>query len=634
MFDFVRKHTRIMQFLLFLLIFPSFVLFGIDGYNRFVEKGEAVAVVDGHDITRAEWDAAHRNEVERLRASLPGVDVKLFDSPEARYGTLDRLVRERLMQVAAQRLHLGVSDQRLAAELQQSPAIASLRKPDGTLDMERYKQLVGAQGMTPEMYENRLRADLSSRQVINAVVGSGFATPAVAGVALGAYFQQREVQWTVFKPADYAARLQPTEQDLQEHYQKNAAQFQTTETVDIEYVVLDLATVQKSIVLQEADVKTYFEQNQSRLAAQEERRASHILFAVDAKAAAADREKVRERAKGVLAEAKKTPKRFADLARKYSQDPGSASKGGDLDYFARGAMVKPFEEAVFALKEGQISDLVESDFGYHIIQLTDIRLPKQASFSAQRPGLEAELRKQQAQRKFAEQAEQFTNLVYEQSDSLQPAAERLKLDIRKASGLTRQASGAGPLQNPKLLAAVFSADAIEKKRNTEALEVGPYQLVAARVIRHTPASTVPYEQIKDRVRQTWSVEAAAAAARRAGQDKLNAWKAAPDSASLGAAVVMSRETPDKWPAALVDAVMRAPTQSLPAWVGADLGAQGYAVARLNKVLPTPDMAARQQERAQFAQWMSAAEGLAYYNHLKDVYKVVIKEPRPTPAAQP
>ena len=310
MFDFVRKHNRIMQFLLFLLIFPSFVLFGIDGYNRFVEKGEAVAVVDGHDITRAEWDAAHRNEVERLRVSMPGVDAKLFDSPEARYGSLDRLVRERLLQAAAQGLRLGVSDQRLATELQQSPAIASLRRPDGTLDMERYRQLVGAQGMAPEMYENRLRADLSTRQVINGVMGSTFAPALLSGVALEAYFQQREAQWTLFKPSDFAARLKPTEQELQAHYQQQAARYQTAESVDIEYLLLDLNAVQKKVVLNEADVRTYFEQNQSRLQAKEERRASHILFAVDAKAAQAERDQGRAKAQQVLTTLKQSPKRF------------------------------------------------------------------------------------------------------------------------------------------------------------------------------------------------------------------------------------------------------------------------------------------------------------------------------------
>ena len=321
MFDFVRKHTRIMQLLLFLLIFPSFVLFGIDGYNRFVEKGEAVAVVDGQDITRAEWDAAHRNEVERLRASMPGLDAKLFDSPEARYGTLDRLVRERLLQIAATKMHMGVSDQRLATELQQSPAIASLRRADGTLDMERYRQLVGAQGMTPEMYENRLRAELAMRQVVNGVIATSFTPQSLSGVALDAYFQQREAQWTLFKPADFVARLKPSEQDLQAHYQQNAARYQTAESVDIEYVLLDLATAQQGVVLSDADVRTYFEQNQSRLQSKEERRASHILFTVDAKAPQAERDKVKAQATQVLDTLKQSPKRFAELAKQYSKDP-------------------------------------------------------------------------------------------------------------------------------------------------------------------------------------------------------------------------------------------------------------------------------------------------------------------------
>lgn len=633
MFDFVRKHNRIMQVLLFLLIFPSFVLFGIDGYNRFVEKGEAVAVVDGHDITRAEWDAAHRNEVERLRASMPNIDAKLFDSPEAKYGSLDRLVRERLLQAAAQRLRLDVSDQRLATELQQSPAISSLRRPDGTLDMERYRQLVGAQGMTPEMYENRLRADLAMRQVVNGVMGSSFAPAAVSNVALEAYFQQREAQWVTFKPSDYTAKLKPTEDELRQHYQQNAAKYQTPESVDIEYLMLDLATAQKLVTINESDLRTYFEQNQARLQAKEERRASHILFAVDAKASQEERDKVRAQAAQVLAELKKAPKRFAELARQHSKDPGSATKGGDLDFFARGAMVKGFEEAAFGLDKGAISGLVETEFGYHIIQVTDIRQPKQASFESQRAGLESELRRQLAQRKFAELADQFTNLVYEQSDSLQPAAERLKLDVRKITGVTRLSALAAPLNNPKFMAALFSADALDKKRNTEAVELGANQLVSARVLHHVPAATLPYDKVKDSVRQSWQVQAAIAAARQAGQEKLAQWKSAPGGANLGKPEVLTRATPGKWPTPLLEAVMHAPAQTLPAWVGADLGQQGYAVARIGKVMAAPDLAARQQERVQLAQWVGTAEGLAYYNYLKERFKVVIKEPRPT-AAQP
>ncbi|NCW40841.1 MAG: peptidyl-prolyl cis-trans isomerase [Betaproteobacteria bacterium] len=488
--------------------------------------------------------------------------------------------------------------------------------------------------MTPEMYENRLRAELAMRQVVNGVIATSFTPQSLSGVALDAYFQQREAQWTLFKPADFVARLKPSEQDLQAHYQQNAARYQTAESVDIEYVLLDLATAQQGVVLSDADVRTYFEQNQSRLQSKEERRASHILFTVDAKAPQAERDKVKAQATQVLDTLKQSPKRFAELAKQYSKDPGSASKGGDLDYFARGAMVKPFEDAAFSLAQGKISELVETEFGYHIIQITDIRQPKLPSFDAQKATLEAELRKQQAQRKFAELAEQFTNLVYEQSDSLKPAAERLKLEVRKLEGVTRQSPLAAPLNNPKLLAAVFSADAVEKKRNTEAIEVGASQLVSARVVRHVPAAALPFDKVQDKVRQSWLEQASLAAARQAGQDKLTAWKADSAQATLGSSEVMTRASANKWPPALLDAVMLAPAQTLPAWVGADLGPQGYAVARVNKVLPAPDLSSRQQERAQFAQWMSTAEGLAYYNHLKERYKVVIKAPRPSLGTQP
>ena len=188
MFDFVRKHTRIMQLILFLLIFPSFVLFGLEGYNRFKEKGEPVAKVDGHSILQGDWDAAHKQEVDRIRQQMPTLDAKLLESPAARYTTLERMVRDRVLQAAAAQSNLGASDQRLARELQQNELIAALRGPDGKLDMARYRQLVGAQGMTPEMFEASVRADLSARQVLAGLGGNSFAVPALASLALNAYF--------------------------------------------------------------------------------------------------------------------------------------------------------------------------------------------------------------------------------------------------------------------------------------------------------------------------------------------------------------------------------------------------------------------------------------------------------------
>jgi peptidyl-prolyl cis-trans isomerase D len=221
--------------------------------------------------------------------------------------------------------------------------------------------------------------------------------------------------------------------------------------------------VASKISLSEADLRAYYEQNNASLAQQERRRASHILLTVDASAAEADKAKVRQQAEALLAELRQAPDRFAELARTRSQDPGSAAQGGDLDFFQRSDMVKPFADAVFALQKGAISDVVETEFGFHIIRLTDIRTPAPEPFDAARPRLETELKRQQAQRQYAEAAEDFSNMVYEQSDALAPAADKLGLVVRQASNVLRtgpsDANAHPALANPKVLTALFAADA-------------------------------------------------------------------------------------------------------------------------------------------------------------------------------
>ena len=632
MFDFIRKHTKWTMALLFLLIVPSFVLVGMNSSRQSGSDGGVVAKVDGKEITQPEWDRAHLKEVDRLRASMPTLDPKLLDSPQARYATLERMVQERVITAAAQKFKLTTSDQRLARELQQSPEIASLRSPAGVLDMDRYRQLLASQGMSPEMFEASVRADLSGRQVLGAIAVSGFSANSAADMALNAYFEKREIQVARFNTADYATKLTPTDADLDQFYKANEKLFQAPEEASIEYVVLDLDSVTKSIAVNEADLKTYYDQNVQRLSSAEERRASHILIESPKTAPAADRAKAKAKAQELLALVTKSPETFADVARKNSQDTGSAPNGGDLDFFSRGAMVKPFEDAAFAMKKGEISALVESDFGYHIIQLTDIRAPKQRSFEAMRPELEADLRKQQAQKKFSETAEAFSNGVYEQSDSLKPVAERLKLDVKTASKVTRQlaAGTTGILANPKFLNALFSPDAIEKKRNTEAIDVGSSQLVSGRIVQYTPARTLALAEVKDAVRMRWLAQRGAEEARKDGEAKLAAWKAAPATASLPAAFVISRNQAQQLPVPLVDAAMRAETAVLPSFSGVDLGAQGYAIVKVGKVVPrdAPLEAVAKQERTQYGQWWTSAESLAYYNGLKARFKAEILVPKP------
>jgi peptidyl-prolyl cis-trans isomerase D len=498
--------------------------------------------------------------------------------------------------------------------------------------MARYRQLVGARGMSPEMFEAGIRQDLSSRQVLAGVGGTSFATFAQARAAIDAFLEKREVQVARFDAADFASKVNPTDADIEAFYKANPAMFQAPEQADIEYVMLDAESIMKSLPVNEQDLKTYYEQNVSRIGGVEERRASHILIAAAKDAPAAERAKAKAKAEEVLAQAKKSPDSFAELAKKYSQDPGSAAKGGDLDYFTRGAMTKPFEDAVFGMKTGDISGPVETEFGFHIIKLTDVKAPKQKTFEELRPELEAELKKQQAQKKFAELADTFSNGVYEQADSLKPVADRLKLEIRTASNVQRNPApgNKGPLGNPKFLSALFAPDSLEKKRNTEAVEVAPNTLVSGRVVKYTPARTLPLAEVKDRVRERVVAARAAELAKTEGKQKLAAWKANPAAASLPASVTVSRQDAQKQPSAVVEAALRADPGALPAFVGVDLGEQGYAVVKVDKVVPRDPPAPEQakQELDQYTKWWSAAENLAYYNLLKERFKVKIELPKP------
>lgn len=632
MFDYIRNNTRLMGILLALFIVPAFVLVGVDGYSNMGGRGETVAVVAGAPIKQEEWDAAHRTEVDRMRASQPNLDLKLFDTDQARFATLERLIRDRVLATAAQKFKLATSDQKLARDLQSNEAIAALRKPDGTLDMDRYRQLLAAQGMSPEMFEAQMRQDLSQQQVLQAVAASSIATPAVANVALQAFFERREVQWLRFDPATYRDKVKVTDDEVAAYFNANPAQFQAAEQADVQYVVLDLDTVMQGIAISDADLKAYYDQNANRYSTKEERRASHILISAAATAPAAEREAAKAKATDLLAQVRKSPDTFAAVAKQHSQDPGSAPGGGDLSFFQRGAMVKSFEDAAFALAKGDISDVVESEFGYHIIRLTDVRAGVQRPLEAVKAEITAELKRQLAQKEFASKAEQFANLVYEQSDSLAPVVERLKLKLQTAERVGRTPGPTVPpaLANAKVLDALFSADSIEKKHNTESIETGTNQLVSARVVAHRPAHTLPLDEVKGQVRDRLVSQKAQAMAREAGEKILEAGKAGDASVKLSAAQVVSRDKPQNLSPKELTSVLRADMAAAPAWLGVDLGAQGYGVYKVVRVLereaPKADLAA--QELRQYGQWWGSAEGAAYLNSLKKLFKVEIKVPRP------
>ena len=376
--------------------------------------------------------------------------------------------------------------------------------------------------------------------------------------------------------------------ELEAYYKGHADAFRSPEQARIEYVVLDLAALSGDAALPEADLRQYYEQNKARFTAAEQRRARHILIQADKDKPKAERDKAKAKAEKLLEQARRDPKTFADLAKSNSDDPGSAAIGGDLGFFARGAMVKPFEDAAYALKPGEISPVVETDYGYHIIQLEAVQGGDTKAFEAVRPEIERDVRLQQAQRRWAESAEQFSNTVYEQSDSLKPVIDKFKLKLQTAT-VTRQAApgAAGPLASAKLLESIFGNDSLKQKRNTDAVEVGPQQMVSARVLEHMPARVRPLDEVREEVRNRVALEQAQAQATKAGEALLARLKteAAAVAPTLQPAVTVSRDQPGNLQPEVLNALLAADPAKLPQAVGVALPGEGYVVALVEAVLP-------------------------------------------------
>ncbi|MDQ2928211.1 MAG: peptidylprolyl isomerase [Pseudomonadota bacterium] len=627
MFDFFRRHTRALQFVLVLLVFPSFIFFGIQGYSRFSGNDQkSVAQVAGQKISQAEFDSSLRDRVERARRQMPGLDAKLFDTPEMRHLALDALIRDRVLLVAADKLRLTPTDERLNSLFKSDPQFAQLRNPDGSLNRDTIASL----GMSSEGFAERLREDLARRQVLQGLSDTVIAPASAASAALDAMYQRREVQVQRFDAKDFLAKVAPTDSEIDAYYKDpaHAEQFQSPEQESIEYVVLDPETLKKDVVVPEEDLRKYYTENEKRYTTPDERRASHILVKADKDAPKAERDKAKAKAESLLAEVRKNPSSFAEIAKKNSDDEGSAAKGGDLDFFGRGAMVKPFEDAAFSLKPGEISNVVESDFGYHIIQLNATRGGQKKSFEEARPEIESEIRGQLAQKRFSDAAVEFGDTVYEQSDSLKPAADKWKLEIKRADHVTRQpvAGTTGPLGNAKFLEALFSSDATKNKHNTKAIDIGANQLASGRVVQYTPAHQLPLADVKEKIRAQLASIQAAALARKAGAERLVAARAAPAAALSDNTQIVSRAQPRDLPPTVLDAILKAPAAALPTFVGVDLGPQGYLVAKITKLLGRdPSVGDAAKGRSQYAQVWGDAVAQAYYAALKARYKVTVNE---------
>jgi peptidyl-prolyl cis-trans isomerase D len=578
MFEAVRSNKRIAQFILALLVVP-FAFFGMDAYFSNGPRGSEVARVGGSKISVVEFDQALREQQARLRQAMGGeVDRAMLDSEAIRRSVVESLVNQRLLALHAAESHLIVTPQQLQQVIAGVPAFQT----DGHFSIERYDAAIRAQGMTPAVFEARVAQDLRVQQMSGAVGESAFASRTSARRFLAAQLEERKVREIKFPPDRFVSEVKLAEDAARQYYDANPSRFERPARLRADYVVFDQEAVGHQIAIPDEEVRKYYDANTSRFGQPEERNVRHILITAAADAPADEVAKAAEKAAAILAQLRKNPARFTELAKAESQDPGSAEKGGELGFFGRGVMPKPFDDAAFSLEKGKISDVVRSDFGFHILEVVDIKPATIRSFEAAKGEIVEELKRQAAGRRFAELAEQFTNMVYEQSDSLEPVAEALKLEIRHADWTTREGA-IGEFRNEKLLNTLFSEESVKNRRNVEAIEVASGTLVSARVTDFEPAQRLPFEQTKAEIeRQLRSEEAAKLAVAR-GEAALAALvkgEAAP--AEWSEVQTLQRGKSALAPAA-IEAVFGAPAGKLPAHVGVATPDGGYSVFRIEEV---------------------------------------------------
>lgn len=622
-----RTHKRWMMFIAMIFIIPSFVVTGIYSYNRMSDSENDLATVGDTSITMMDFDNAKRQYLDNFRRQM-GQSFKpnMLDTAEARASILAALISDRAisLEIASEYMNVGEAD---AINLvKQAPAF----QRDGKFSTEAYQQFLNSMGKSDEQFVLELRRDLTRQMLLSAVSQTTQASNTVAQRIHDLLTEERTIRTFEIKPTAFLKSVSVTDAEAQSYYDQNKSFFAVPESVDIEYVVLSPESY-KNIKASEDDIKTFYEQNLQRFSTPEERRASHILIAVNNEKTDADAKK---EADEIYKQLQADPSKFAQLAKSKSADPGSARQGGDLGFFQKGMMVPEFDNAVFSGKKGDLVAPVKTQFGYHIIKIVDVKPAQAKPLKEVRGEIEALYQQQAAIRAFAEDAENFSNMVYEQSESLQPVAERFGLKIQTVKNVTRDFED--QLINPNVIEALYGFDVLEDKRNSNAIEVASNTLLSARVTAHHKQTVKTFDEVKGDIVATLKNQKATEAARAQGSAdiaKLLDKKSA--SGKFGDKTVISRERPGAYAYEVVTAALRPDANKLPTYTGVQTQDGSYFVIEVQsskKIEASPEQLA--MRKAELAQLYSNPEQAAFISGLETKFGTQILKDEYKPGYQP
>ena len=621
MLDAIRKHTTgWMAKLILALITVPFALFGIDSYLNQAGSNVAVAKVNGDKISIQEYGNAI--ESVRNRMQVEGkVDRALLDSPQLKQSVLDGLITRRLVNAEIRKSNFKISDEQLSQHILGMPEF----QENGKFSEDIYQKTLAQNKLTATRFESDRRNELLTQQARDGLAMLVSVPKSVAEQTLQFAYQQRDVSLAEIKTAQFVSQVKVTPEQVKAYYEAHKDKFKVPEQVKLEFALLSAAGLVAQMKVTDAEVKQFYDENSAKFQGDEQRHASHILIGFGAGSTEKDKAAAKDKASEILAQLKKNPKRFEELAVKNSQDPGSAAKGGDLGTFGRGAMVKPFEDAVFGMKVNQISDLVESEFGYHIIRLDGIT-GQNTSFESMKSQIRGELSWQKAQAKYAELADDFSNTVYEQSGSLKPAADKFGLQLQTSGWMSRD-DGAKFFKNDKLMSMVFSDEVLKEKRNTEAIEVSANNMVSARLVEYKPAAPRSFDEVKGGIEALLKLEQAVKLATERGEAVLAKLKAGDAGKDLEwiPPVTIDRKNAQGLSEEVMNQAFKIDTSKLPAYAGFTNAKSSYTIVQVSHVgnaLAT-DAEVKKNAEAELQAAVAAEYVSAYGKSLKAKSDVVV-----------
>jgi len=479
------------------LIILSFALWGLNSYFSETDEGYQAALVNDVKVTVNEYQIAYQNERARMQQMFgENFDPDLFDA-QIKNSALEAVIDNSLLIQNAVSNDMYVSD----AQLSQRVQLIDSFMEDGKFSKLRYEQLLAQSGESTAGFEYRIRRGMIADQLVNGIIESSFATEDEINLTLRLRDQERELAYVSLPTSKYNADIEVTDEEIKKHYDGNQDNYKTEEQVQLSYLELSVDDLKSKVNLEDGEIEEYYEDQKARFMSEEQRQARHILVELgdDSDAAKAKAQSVYEKTK--------TGESFETLVKENSDDIGSASEGGDLGFFGRGVMDENFEDAVFAMNVGDISEPVKSEFGYHIIQLEAVKAPEGKSFEKVKDDLASELKKQKAEKLYFEAVEKLANLTYEIPESLDAAKEELELTV-KTSPFIGKAGGPGLFSNRKITDAAFSDEVLKDNLNSALIELSNSRSMVVRLNEHKTSQVRPLTQVSEQIKNSLITEKA------------------------------------------------------------------------------------------------------------------------------